>query len=199
MAFHFTSETPDDQLYTDFGNLAKFPDDAFSQLVTIVISFLVEPYQSSRLLTRLGEFAAEQGINPGGLKNVVRSFLAFLKVALRKNLSPPHLEEDLQQLGLSTEKSALVAAQWKLNLIALSRTALGQTLTVNRLVDMDWRFGVTAASSDVKKVGNSFLQVKFSLDKGGKTEDVYMELSLHQFYQFLHEMEKAKASLEYMS
>ena len=31
--------------------------------------------------------------------------------------------------------------QWKSNLIALSRSALGQTLMVNQLVDMEWKFG----------------------------------------------------------
>lgn len=80
---------------------------------------------------------------------------------------------------------------------------------------------MTAADSDMKKVGNSFLQLKLVLNKGGKTEDVFMgeweeyaltycsdmqkltvfqpELTLNQFYTFLHEMEKVKSSLEYFS
>ena len=33
---------------------------------------------------------------------------------------------------------------------------------------------VTAADSDMRKVGNSFLQLKLVLNKGGKTEDVFM-------------------------
>ena len=57
---------------------------------------------------------------------------------------------------------------------------------VNPLVDMEWKFGVTAASSDMKVVGNSFLQLKLVVDKGGKKEDVYMELTLPQFYSILH-------------
>eukprot|EP00731_Ephydatia_muelleri_P002388 Em0001g2388a len=58
---------------------------------------------------------------------------------------------------------------------------------------------VTAADSDMKKVGNNFLQLKLVLNKGGKTEDVFMELTLNQFYSFLHEMEKVKSSLDYFS
>ena len=99
--------------------------------------------------------------------------------------------------------------------MSLSRLAAGQSLTVNQLVDMEWRFGVTAADSDMKKVGNTFLQLKLVLDKGVGTEEVFMgkfynynwlgevfiflftELTLPQFYSFLHQMEKAKASLEY--
>ena len=32
-------------------------------------------------------------------------------------------------------------SQWKANLVAFSRIAVGQSLTVNQLVDMEWRFG----------------------------------------------------------
>lgn len=67
----------------------------------------------------------------------------------------------------------------------------------NRLIDISWKFGVTAATSELNKVGNTFLQMHITLDKGnGQTESVYLELSLAHFYSFLHEMERAKASLE---
>jgi hypothetical protein len=151
------------------------------------------------LLAQLETFANELGVNPGALKNILRSLLTFFKAALRKNLSATFVREDLEQLGLAAEKASHISSEWKSNLVALLRATMGQTLTVNRLVDMDWRFGVTAASSDEKKVGTTFLQVKFTLDRGTETEDVFMELTLQQFYQFLHEMEKAKTSLEIMS
>ena len=34
-----------------------------------------------------------------------------------------------------------VCIQWKANLVSLSRVAAGQSLTVNQLVDMEWKFG----------------------------------------------------------
>ena len=67
-----------------------------------------------------------------------------------------------------------VTFQWKTNLPSMSRVAAGQSLTVNQLVDMEWRFGVTAADSDIKKVGNTFLQLKLVLNKGAGTEEVFM-------------------------
>ena len=51
------------------------------------------------------------------------------------------MKEDLLQLGLSEEKGEWVATQWKTNFQAMSRVAAGQSLTVNQLVDMEWRFG----------------------------------------------------------
>lgn len=83
--------------------------------------------------------------------------------------------------------------------MALSRSVVGQTFMVNQLVDMEWKFGVTAGSSDLKVVGQTFLQLKMVVDRGGTQEDVFMELTLPQFYSFLHEMEKAKSTLEYFS
>lgn len=100
------------------------------------------------------------------------------------------MREDLLHLGLSEEKADWLCSQWKANLIPLSRIAAGQTLTVNQLVDMEWRFGgrtmllidilhahvhvhahaVTATNSDMQKVGNTFLQLKLVLDKGVGTE-----------------------------
>ncbi len=37
---------------------------------------------------------------------------------------------------------------------------MDQSLLVNRVVDMDWRFGVTAASSELAQAGSTFLQLK---------------------------------------
>jgi len=85
------------------------------------------------------------------------------------------------------------------NHIIMSTESLKQTLSMNQLVDMEWKFGVTAASSETNKVSNSFLQLKLVVNKGNVRENVYMELTLPQFYSFLHEMEKARASLEIMS
>ncbi|KAG8003038.1 COMM domain-containing protein 7, partial [Nibea albiflora] len=49
--------------------------------------------------------------------------------------------------------------QWGEHYAALSRLAVRQTLMVNQLVDMEWKFGVTVGTSEVQKVGNIFLQM----------------------------------------
>uniref|UniRef100_A0A8D3C9Q4 COMM domain containing 7 n=1 Tax=Scophthalmus maximus TaxID=52904 RepID=A0A8D3C9Q4_SCOMX len=88
---------------------------------------------------------------------------------------------------------------WGEHHAALSRLAVRQTLMVNQLVDMEWKFGVTVGTSEIQKVGNIFLQLKLVVRRGNSTENVYMELTLPQFYNFLHEMERAKASMECFS
>lgn len=199
MALHFTSETPDDQYFVDFANLNKLEIEQLSQLNALVIAFLAAPDQATQLISQLEEFAAANSLPVNGLKNITKSLLIFYKAALKKNLSTSHVKDDLVQLGLSDEKASQFSQQWKSQIVAISRVAAGQTLMVNQLVDMEWRFGVTAADSDMRKVGNSYLQLKLVVDKGTKTEEIFMELTLPQFYSFLHEMERAKSSLEYLS
>ncbi|XP_065196771.1 COMM domain-containing protein 7-like [Sycon ciliatum] len=199
MSYHFTSEPVEDQIVTDTTNLNRFEDEAFQQLMTLIFEFLVDPQQASQLITQLESFAAEQGVGAGALKNVVRSVVFVFKCALKKSVTPAHLRSDLALLGLSGEKADHIAELWKSNLVGLSRTAVSQTLNVNQLVDMEWRFGVTAGSSDLRKVGSTFLQVKLVVDRGTNTENIFMELTLPQFYNFLHEMEKARATLDYFS
>ncbi|XP_065910415.1 COMM domain-containing protein 7-like [Dysidea avara] len=199
MSLHFTSETPDDQFFVDFGNLNKLQLEQLALLNSYVFAFLATPDQASQFISQLEEFAATNSLPSNGLKNITKSLLNFFKVSLKRNLSANHVKDDLIQLGLSEDKAVHISQQWKSQMAAISRVAAGQTLMVNQLVDMEWRFGVTAADSDMKKVGNSYLQLKLVVDKGEKTEDIFMELTLPQFYLFLHEMERAKSSLEYLS
>ncbi|KAK0172188.1 hypothetical protein PV328_005536 [Microctonus aethiopoides] len=69
----------------------------------------------------------------------------------------------------------------------------------SKIVDVSWKFGVTAASSECDRVGKTFLQLRLLLDDGGKTTDVFTEMTLSQFYKFLHDLEKAKNSLDILA
>jgi COMM domain containing 7 len=70
-----------------------------------------------------------------------------------------------------------------------------ESLQVNPLLDMDWRFGVNVSSSECEKIGATYLQLQLTIGK----EDVFVEFTLPQFYEFLHEMEKANTTLKFFS
>jgi len=151
-------------------------------------------------MDNLGEFAQEQGVNVNSLKIIVRGVILFFKGAIKENLTPLYVKEDLVNLGLTEDKAIIVGQKWKANFISLSRSFMAQTLVVNDLLDMEWRFGVTASTNELRKAGSTFLQLKLVLDKGNnKKETVHMELTLPQFYQFVNDMEEAKTHLEYFT
>uniref|UniRef100_A0A8C0G8B4 COMM domain containing 7 n=1 Tax=Chelonoidis abingdonii TaxID=106734 RepID=A0A8C0G8B4_CHEAB len=177
-------------------SLNQLQREQFSALTDVVFRFLTEPKEVERFLTQLSEFATMNEISLGPLKNIIKSILLIPNGALKRNLSSEQVRADFIALGLSEEKASYFAEQWKLNSPTLTRLAVGQTLMINQLIDMEWKFGgklsaisslhftVTAGSSELEKVGSIFLQVK---------------LTLPQFYSFLHEMERVKTTLECFS
>merc|ERR550519_1157684 len=102
--------------------------------------------------------------------------------------------------GLLEAQANVFTQLYETRLPELRNAAIESTLAVNQLVDLQWKFGVTAASSDINLVGNTFLQMKWTIKNDvGKLETLCMELSLPQFYKFLHEMEKAKTSMDMLT
>lgn len=196
MQLHFTKDVLPDSVSNDFTNLNKLNEQQFHRLLEILFQFLLEPKETERFMQQLGEFAAEHGMSAGPLKNLMKSVLMVPQGAMKKNLSAEQIKEDLLTLGLNEDKAGPFSQQWGEHAAALSRLAVRQTLMINQLVDMEWKFGVTVGTSEIHKVGNIFLQLKLVIRKGNSTENVYMELTLPQFYNFLHELERAKASMD---
>lgn len=45
-------------------------------------------------------------------------------------------------------------------------------------------------------MGKSFLHLKLKLEENGKTRNVFVEMTISEFYKFLHDLEKAKCNLD---
>ncbi|CDQ88022.1 unnamed protein product [Oncorhynchus mykiss] len=190
LQLQFTKDTLPDSVSNDFQNLNKFNEQQFTSLTEILFNFLLEPKEVN---TPMHELIFDI------LTDLVSAFMLRQLGSLKKNLTEDQVKEDLLTLGVSEDKADHFSQQWSLHYPVLSRLAVGQTLMVNQLVDMEWKFGVTVGTSELQKVGNTFLQLKLVIRKGNSTENVYMELTLPQFYNFLHEMERAKASMDCFS
>ena len=55
---------------------------------------------------------------------------------------------------------------------------------------------VTAASSKDDGIGKTKLNFKYVMERGGKTQNVIMQLSPLEFYKLLHEMNRVKDNLQ---
>ncbi|XP_043597745.1 COMM domain-containing protein 7-like [Bombus pyrosoma] len=67
---------------------------------------------------------------------------------------------------------------------------------ITKVLDISWRFGVTAASNESDNMGKSFLHLKLKLEENGKTRNAFVEMTISEFYKFLHDLEKAKCNLD---
>jgi hypothetical protein len=118
---------------------------------------------------------------------------------MREGWTSQKLEESCNKLNIPNNTTIALVEEWNKNKIQMISSLLSKTITANKLIDLDWSFGVTASSNDCDQVGKTFLQLKLTLDEGGQPNHVFMELSLEQFYQFLAQMENCKAYLDFVS
>ncbi|KAG8447246.1 hypothetical protein GDO86_014638 [Hymenochirus boettgeri] len=188
-----------DSAVSDMQNLRQFSGEQVAQLSTIIFGCLKEQKELEHFTSQLEDFAKSYRLGLGPLKSIARSILLILNGAQKKNLNAEQLQIDLAALGLDEEKTSYFVHQWNSNLPLLTRIAVERTLAINQLVDMEWKFGVTAANSETEKAGSIFLQLKIAIRRGNHAEPFYIELTLPQFYSFLHEMERAKSNLECLS
>lgn len=191
--------------------LQQAPLDAFKQLIQASFKIMTGETELASLDTLQAalEPAAEKcNVPVSTLMSVIRSLTLIFQGTVRHNVKLEQLVADFQTLGFADsametgdDRTKYVAAVWKKYFISVSKEVLAQTLQVQPLMDMDWRFGVTASSSEQERVGKTFLQLKLRFfDEGTQTaKDTFLELSLAQFYDFLHQMEKAKATLDFFS
>lgn len=195
--FHFCEDIPEAGIAKDMVQIGKMPTPALTVFMGHILSFLAgQP--SSELMASMTTFANDNGIPISSLQSPLRSILIFLRGALRYRITPAQLQSDLQQFGMSDSAVEEITKMWKASISSISLAVSSQTLHVNQLVDLDWKFGVTSAGSEMFKIGSTFLQLRMSIDKGdgGPSTPLHFEMTLPQFYDFVHEIEQAKLFLE---
>ncbi|XP_075427875.1 COMM domain-containing protein 7 isoform X2 [Ascaphus truei] len=164
-----------DSVTSDMQNIRQLPGEQVSRLCKVIFCFLREQKEVEHFNSQLDDFATVNGISLSPLKSIVKSVLLILNGALKRNLTAEQLRADFLNMGLDDEKAGYFADEWSSDVSLLTRLAVGRTLNINQLVDMEWKFGVTAASSELQKAGSIFLQLKMIIKKGHVSEPVYVE------------------------
>ncbi|XP_042236161.1 COMM domain-containing protein 7-like isoform X2 [Homarus americanus] len=129
----------------------------------------------------------------------VEMLCGILESVISDTVSGEDLVSLLTSSGLQRDRANLFVSQYDhlQELVALRKCLENPR---EQLVDLQWKFGVVAGSSSEGEAGRTFVQVKFiSRTASENLVPRYVEMSLHKFYDFLHQLEKAKASLEYMN
>ncbi|XP_069976512.1 COMM domain-containing protein 7 [Penaeus vannamei] len=122
---------------------------------------------------------------------------------LLEHLHETNSDQDLAKLltssGLRKEIVNIITSQSEhIRKLMSSRILLNNPR--EQLIDLQWKFGVVAGSSSKGEAGRTFVQVKIvSKSPSGAVKARHVEVSLKKFYDFLHQLEKAKATLEYMN
>ncbi len=181
----------------DWGSISS---DALRSVASLVLNMLIDA-RSVDFASSVAEIASTHGQKPGIIKGVLREFLVVFQSAMKEGKTSKKIEAQLiSQLAMPEDIAASVCTVWQDNVGRISSSLVSKTLKANALVDLDWNFGVTASSSEMDQVGAAFLQLKLTMDQGesegGGTRDVFLELSVDQFYSFLSSMEQCKRFLD---
>ena len=83
----------------------------------------------------------------------------FNAEARRNKLSAGQLYSDMMKLQLEASRASTFCQTWKKNNSLVKDEK--DVIPTKRLVDIDWKFGVTASSDSLARVGNCYLQVLF--------------------------------------
>lgn len=101
LSFHFTKESPGNQMFNDVKALNKFSHEGFNHFVDLVLHFLTGSTDGEQFQTDLESFAQEQGASLNPLKNITKTLLTFFRSAAKQNLSAQYVQEDMETLGIS--------------------------------------------------------------------------------------------------
>ena len=119
---------------------------------------------------------------------------------LNNGASLDYLRKSAIGFGLTPEVTQILCGAWGGYTAKIANHLCNKIITKNRLIDLDWSFGVTAASDDCDHVGKTYLQLKLTVDEDHTgPKDIFLELSLDQFYQFLASLEKCRTFLDFVS
>jgi hypothetical protein len=110
------------------------------------------------------------------------------------------IEEKCKVVELSQSAILVILSLWKKYSFQITSALVARTISKNKLIDLDWNFGVTASSDDSDHVGKTYLQLKLTIDEGDNIHKVlFLELTLEQFYKFLASMEKCRSYLDFVN
>ena len=208
---------------TDLSKLSTINENDVHSLCKGVVNLLANA-SDSELLSVLNDMKGDSKIN----QELARSLILFYQKSLEEKSSKDIMVRVLTTTMNVNNKLANIIVECYYNsnqYELLSNSLINKTICINSLIDLDWSFGVTAASSDLDQVGKTFLQMRLTIktnndndtttttttddennessnnsnNSNSSNRDIFLELSLEQFYHFLAQLESAKAYLDLMS
>ena len=79
----------------------------------------------------------------GVVREATTMLRVFFRGAIRSHLNAAQVRDDLVALGLEADVVDVIVALWETHKSALTAAVVATSVSVNELVDMDWKFGGT--------------------------------------------------------
>mmetsp|Transcript_11928 Transcript_11928/g.10791 ORF Transcript_11928/g.10791 Transcript_11928/m.10791 type:complete len:199 (-) Transcript_11928:77-673(-) len=187
--------------FIDLLKLNELDSNVITNLTQVTIAFVINPSNAIEFHEKIDEIATTVRIKPAALKLIAKSLIIYYLEAIKKGQDSEIMRIDLLKIGLLENTTNKIIDAWSSKHSTLNSKVIDKSSSSNRLIDLDWCFGVTASSDESDQIGSTFLQMKLATlsDETGVIKEEFMELSLENFYQFLIQMEKCKAYVDLIS
>lgn len=116
--------------------------------------------------------------DPATRQAIADTVLSLVLKLLQSRSTSGDFSEQFQNLGLSAEHSDAMAEVITSRLDAVCREVASRS-SGDKLTDLEWRFGLTAASCSNN--GSAFVQMKLSFENDSP---VSVEMGIMEFYEF---------------
>lgn len=186
------------------------------QFINIVFAYIVglPTFQTAEAEYKLAAFIADNGLKPA-YETMFYQLITTLHESIKHQHSPEYVEKALQGYSLLAEHSAVIKKSYGHNVQVITQLFNENIFKISRLLDIEWRFGVTTSNSQLSQVGTCWLQLKIkrtkeggAVVKAGEEEDKegtavvaagvefdIIEMSLQQFYAFLTMLQQAAGQI----
>jgi hypothetical protein len=158
-------------------------EDEARQICSVVLDSL--QYQTN-LSTQL---AGLEISDPGTRQALSDTILSFVQRLLQSRASSSDCGALLEGLGVAAGHAAAVGAVIASRLDAVAKD-LASRSSGDKLVDLEWRFGLTAASNS--GAGAPFVQMRVSFEK---LSPVSVEMGMLEFYEFAADIKKIQQQI----
>ncbi|KAL0239124.1 hypothetical protein PCE1_004815 [Barthelona sp. PCE] len=170
-------------------------EEFFSEL----FGFLTGSGSFDNSVSELAECFTRYSLSKPLYKSTLKRFLPFLIDCVKNALSLTQLRSMLEEAGFVEEIITTIISNYSKQFMQLNKQVLDSILTFNKLVDVEWVFGTTVHSKNVKKAMEIFVEMSLLIDCDpygiGDEKRYNFQLNLTEFTNFLNTLESMKAKM----
>lgn len=134
------------------------------------------------------------------LQNIIRFLLLTFRAAGKGNLSGDDLVSKLEEDGTKWSKGTLqvVHRLWSEHGAAVhSQQELQTALSINQLVDMQWKLGMAVSSDTCRSLNSPYVSLRLKiLEPSGQISYKSFEMTVQQFQNFHKQFKEMAALME---
>ena len=175
------------QIRDNMGLFLSISEEETKQICSIVLDSL---QFKTNLKHQIEELEIEDSSTQLSTRQTLAdTILSFVMRILQSRSAISDCSDILTEYGLDSNHVTILASIINSRLDALCKDLVSQS-TGDRLTDLEWRFGLTAASNSGS--GTPFVQMRLAFES---YEPVSVEMGMTEFYEFAADMKRIQSQM----